>query len=253
MRKVIFHYHLFKNAGTSLDSIFRPLFPGDSFQEREFPSDLKGNRAAVRSWVAEQKDCVYFSSHTAYMPPPRFILKKVLPIIFVRHPLDRVASVYEFERRREGDDFGSSLAKQCSFSGYLAARLDIALDRQCRNFHAQKLAFMYGEKHGPDLERATKAIHALPFVGVVDRFSESLAVLQAWLKRESVLDADIELEETWQNATAGRKNNLKQRLASIEGELATPVFSRLLDANQDDLQVYQLANEKLDKALLKCS
>lgn len=253
MRKVIFHYHLFKNAGTSLDSIFRPLFPGDSFQEREFPSDLKGNRTAVKSWVAEQKDCVYFSSHTAYMPPPRFFFKKVLPIIFVRHPLDRVASVYEFERRCEGDDFGSKLAKECSFSGYLAARLDVALDRQCRNFHAQKLAFMYGEKHGPDLVRATKAIRELPFVGVVDRFSESLAVLQAWLKRECVIDADIELEETWQNATNSRNADLKQRLAAIEDELSPAVFNRLVEANLDDCRLYQLANEKLDKAVLNCS
>ncbi|UTF60038.1 sulfotransferase family 2 domain-containing protein [Gilvimarinus sp. DA14] len=253
MRKVIFHYHLFKNAGTSIDSIFRSLFASGISQEKEFPEGIKRNRACVKAWISEQKSCLYFSSHTAYLPPPRFLFTRVLPIIFVRHPLDRVASVYEFESRSAGSDFGSALARKTDFSGYLNARLAVPLDRQCRNFHAQKLAFMYGERHGPDIVRAEKAIRCLPFVGVVDRFAESLMVLQSWLKREGVIGADVVLEPQWKNATQSRKYELDQRLVSMEEGLAPSTFSRLLEANQDDLQVYQLANEKLDRALLGCS
>ena len=87
MRTVILHYHYFKNAGTSVDDILARNFPG-AWMTGEF--DGMNNHEAVARWIAANPQASAFSSHTAQFPLPAIEGVMVLPVVFLRHPLDRI-------------------------------------------------------------------------------------------------------------------------------------------------------------------
>lgn len=238
MRKVIFHYHLFKNAGTSLDSQLQANVPEGQWLTQEFPAPLAPNRKGVAEWIQAEQDALVFSSHTAYLPPPELPGIKVLPVIFIRHPIDRIASVHAFEREQASDEFGAVLARHTDLAGYIESRLALPFDRLCRNFHSQRFAFMYGEAVGPDRVRAEKALANLPFVGVVERFEESLARLQQWLHAEGF---NFTLKPVKENVTRDIDKSLVDKLDDIRQEIGDNTYQKLLAANEEDLLLYEQA------------
>ncbi|MDO3381866.1 sulfotransferase family 2 domain-containing protein [Gilvimarinus algae] len=243
MRKIIFHYHLFKNAGTSLDSQLKKNVSENQWVTREFPGPPEANRKKVSEWLKEEPSAQVFSSHTACFPPPKMSGVRVLPIIFIRHPIDRLASIYAFERKQGTDNFGAVLARNTNFSGYIESRLAIPRDRLCRNFHTERLAMMYAPKVGSEMVRAEKALAELPFVGVVDRFDASLVRLERWLHAEGF--ADFQLEAVKENVSRDGEKTLAERLEDIRQEVGDTVYQKLLDANEDDLILYRQACEFL--------
>lgn len=236
MRKVLFHYHLFKNAGTSLDETLKLNFKGDQWVTKEFPNHLQKNRQQVQEWISEASKAVCFSSHTAYFPVPELPGTKVLPIIFFRHPLDRIVSAYNFERKQQAKTFGAVLAKHTNLRGYIEARLALGMDRQCRNFHTDRFASMYPPNISNQLERAKLAIAQLPFVGSVSHYSHSLINLEEYLKSEGFDQIKL---------TAFEKNQSQQpmsidhKMALLQEEVGPECYQQLLEANEDDLSLYE--------------
>ena len=56
-RTIILHYHLFKNAGTSVDAILKRIF-GDRWVTREFPAMRGNNTAMVEQWIRNTPEAV---------------------------------------------------------------------------------------------------------------------------------------------------------------------------------------------------
>lgn len=240
-RVVIFHYHLFKNAGTSLDALFRERF-GSGWATREFPPGRAENRRAVTEWVASSAETTCFSSHTAQLPPPSIPGIAIIPAIFVRHPLDRIASAYSFERKQGDAGFGSTLARNTTLRGYIETRLAIPGDRQCRNFHTSKFARMFDHDE-PELMRALRALKELPFVGLVEEFEESLRRVQALLIAEGF--ENIDLQPVRRNVSAARADSLDARLEAMADDLGRDCYAELEQANADDLEFYAAARDLL--------
>lgn len=241
MRKVILHYHLFKNAGTSIDVLLKQSFE-NQWVTREFPvANPEANVNHVGLWIQTHKDAVVFSSHTALMPPPALGGVECFPIVFVRHPIDRIASVYAFERKQDGDTYGAVLARNTALAGYIEVRLALPHDRQCRDFHAWRLGAMYPLAEGTDLQRSVKAVASLPFIGLVEAFDASVAKLTEWLRphfptiRGAVVSANVSRDHSV---------SLEQRLAHIEAEIGSALYSRLLQANAEDLQLHDAVKER---------
>jgi hypothetical protein len=237
-RAVILHYHLFKNAGTSLDALLKEQLPG-RWVTREFPGQPAANRRMVQDWIAEEPSAACFSSHTAFLPPPEVPGVDVVPVIFVRHPLDRIASAYTFERQQQDNGFGATLARNTTLAGYIETRQSMPHDRQCRDFHVNRFAQMYAEDTGSENDRAMRALDALPFVGVVEDFSSSLERLETLLRSRGF--GDIELRPVQRNVSTGRSSSLEDRLAQMASELGADAYDRLVETNAQDLTLYDAA------------
>ncbi|TPV55129.1 hypothetical protein FJ444_17885 [Aestuariibacter sp. GS-14] len=243
MRKVIFHYHLFKNAGTSLDFALQQQFSKQNGEwvTAEFPAQEGKNRAMVREWVAKSESAKCFSSHTAYLPVPVIENVEVFPIIFIRHPIDRIASAYAFEKKQGAGTFGSVLARNTNLKGYIETRLSIPLDRQCRNFHTQRFATKYPAANISEFEKAQKAVTELPFVGMVEKFSESLALLSSKLGEFGFDGLSLEVSE--KNVSQKKSLSLEEKIEGIETEIGSELFSKLVEANQEDLALHRIVSE----------
>ncbi len=169
-RTIILHYHLFKNAGTSLDRILRKNF-GPKWITAEFSSANRDNGPEVAHWITAHPDAVAFSTHTAMGPVPPIEGVTVLSMMLLRDPVARIRSAYRFERKQEAQTWGAQLAKTHDLEGYVRARLERHGDRQCRNFQTQRLASLL-PGDGPELTRAVQAMQQLSVVGLVEDFDD---------------------------------------------------------------------------------
>tara|TARA_R110001606_G_scaffold86179_1_gene195026 strand:+ start:1848 stop:2588 length:741 start_codon:yes stop_codon:yes gene_type:complete len=245
MRTVILHYHLFKNAGTSMDATLNRNFPDDLWVTREFPSDPKSNAEQLKQWIIDEPQAICFSSHTAFLPPPEIENVTIIPVIFMRHPIDRIISAYSFERNQRADNFGSTLARNTTLSGYIETRLSMPNDHQCRNFHVEKFSRMFGKGDNPTqrLVNAKKAIEALPFVGDVGDFDNSIKRLEALLK-----DNGLEVDLTAERKNVSRQpKTIDEKLKSLHESMGDELYNKLMAANKEDLELYEflrLSNNK---------
>ena len=235
-RTILLHYHLFKNAGTSVDEMLRRNF-GARWTVREFHVPPRANAAAVAEFVRRahpQFDAI--SSHTALLPVPKVEGVVVFPIVFVRHPIDRLRSAYEFERRQDASTPGARLAKKCDFEGYVRELLRNKHHRQARNFQTFRLSHNGPHRSGSELERALRAIRELPFVGLVEAYEASMERLQRTLQPEF---STFRAEAMHRNTTRSQKEPLSERLASIEANIGKELYQELCASNRDDLTLHE--------------
>lgn len=241
-RRVIIHYHLFKNAGTSLDQILKTNFP-NGWQEREGPG-IGWSAPDVAGYLKQHPHIRVLSSHTALLPPPELPDCFVYPILFIRHPIDRIRSIYEFEVKQVADTSGARKAKETDLAGYIKWRLHCKGDRAIRNFQAYRIAFAVpGNADGKSLteeERSLAALTTLPFVGVVETFDTSLQRLQEWLMPAF---PHIDFKPVRANVTQKAHSSLDDRLLAIQTEVGAELFNELMHANALDLKLYKAATQ----------
>ena len=234
-RAVILHYHLFKNAGTSVDRLLQESFPGQ-WREREFDRKASDVPARVEDWVAMERDAVAFSSHTAVMPLPALRGTDVLPIVFIREPLVRLHSAYTFERSQPGDHYGPSIARMTDFAGYLRARLDRPHDRSARNFHAARLARMFPEASGTLEERAWRAVDALPVVGLVEAFAPSM---REYALAAARLGLTLKIRDIRENASGPARVSDAERARDLRDSVPDALLGEFDAHNAVDYAIYK--------------
>jgi hypothetical protein len=229
-RHVVVHYHFFKNAGTSVDESLKAVF-GDRCIGVEDDGGL--SPAALADFIAAHPNHRVFSSHTAQFPVPQIDGVAILPIVFVRHPIDRIRSVYEFERRDPRNSPAPfRMAKELGLKDYVSWRLNE--DRQIRDFHVTR--FARGLTGPASLATAQKYIRRLPFVGVVDRFEASLTALSQILK-QSFSEADLKTRHS--NVTQDTGLTIKQRVIEIRNALGPALYGEVLRQNHADIVLYR--------------
>lgn len=184
MRTVILHYHLFKNAGTSVDQILKKNFP-DGWATREFSGRGGSNTTQVRQWIKDTPHAVAFSSHTMVGPLSELDAMNIIPLVLLRDPIERIVSAYQFERQQRAQTKGAVLAKAHDLDGYVKARLAMKGDHQCQDFQTMRLATMV-PGDGPILGRAMQACAAIQgsgVLGLVSQFDAAMMTLQGKIKK----------------------------------------------------------------------
>lgn len=232
---IILHYHLFKNAGTSVDAMLAANF-GDRWIEHEFEIvPRQSNSDAVRDFLIANPGIAALSSHTALLPLPVIEGVEIFPILFVRHPLLRVRSAYIFERSQRVDTGGTRLARSTDFAGYVRALLDHRRPNQVRNFQTSRLALIAPGAGIPPLERALMACKTLPFVGLVERYDQSIERLTELLRPKL---PDFQPLIVRRNATAFEARSMEAQLSDVREELGQALYGELIAANSRDLAVH---------------
>ncbi|MCB1754984.1 MAG: hypothetical protein KDJ38_05655, partial [Gammaproteobacteria bacterium] len=84
-RNIIVHYHLFKNAGTSIDKMLKNSF-GDAWENYDLPAaGARISPDSLQQYIEENPHLQASSSHQIVPPLPTGDLN-VFPIVFLRDP-----------------------------------------------------------------------------------------------------------------------------------------------------------------------
>ena len=242
-RAILVHYHLFKNAGTSVDRALKGIY-GSRWTSIEADSgDEELPLERMQRLIDRSPDVAAISSHTARIEPWALRNVMVFPIVFVRHPIDRIMSAYEFERKQSADTLGASKAKELPFREYVEFFVSLNA-RTFRNFHSYRISRASRRKELPEVERALDAVDTLPFVGVVEEFETSIRCLE---RRTRLLFPELKLANMHANA-GSRSSSLESRLADIRNQLGPDLYAATCDKNLRDLVIWERARLALARA-----
>lgn len=244
LNTTILHYHLFKNAGTSVDAILKANFPA-AWRNREFHDvPAAAIPAAVQRWLETDRDGIAFSSHTALGPVPRIDGMQVFSLLFLRHPIDRIRSAYQFERKQNAQTLGSILARQGSFADYVLRLLDTPNERSLRNFQTLRLSHFQPDATRPELDRALDGLNQLSLVGLVERFSDSMAAFREILRP---CFPDFFTLPVRENTSGMVEGSLDERLEITRAMLGNAAFDALVSANADDARLHAEACKRFER------
>lgn len=250
MRVVLAHGHIFKNAGSTFDWSLERNFSQRFLDHRDDKAMRKGGTEHLRELLSDREDLVAVSSHHMCPPPQDLHDTRVDMVFLLRHPLERIASVYAFERQQESESPGAKAAKAMNFQDYVSWRMQPGVARTIRDYQTYYLAALPGTGSKKPLPRAAlMAAHenlaAAACVGLVDRYDESMVVFEHRLREDF---PDIDLAHVPQNVNQHKKleqgdkvSDVLQRLGALQNEV-------LLN-NSYDLSLYRAAGQQLDAAI----
>lgn len=237
---ILFHCHLFKNAGTTIEYLLNRNFPDahGHLEAADFrqltPAEITGALDQNAHWRA-------LSSHTASLVIPEYP-RPLIGLVFIRHPIDRVHSVYRYERRRTDEDKimnpSAQVAKETDFRGFVNWALDEnnGYGSIIRNFQSRHILGR------DDLPEAKRLLRRTSCVGTVEELDLSLGVFKYSLKRYF---GEMNLDYVIQNQSRNRHPELDSRIKEIESLLGPELYGDLLAKNASDLELWAYAGRLL--------
>ena len=243
-RYIVVHYHIFKNGGTTIESILRREF-GLGFATVHGPADdsvLDGE--SLSGFLRRHPRIWAVSSHHLRYPKPAVPGWVVFDWCFLRHPLDRLVSLYNQFRRSDSSDQFSVLAR-CQPPREFMKHLVRDSPHMVNDVQVTQLAnsgIFARPASERDLDRATEVVRDMAVPGIVEMFDESLLAAEYFLKPAFPA---LRLHHSPENVSrpdrvrhSNHTPGLEQTLIDLWG---ADVYSDLLRLNQLDLELFRQA------------
>jgi hypothetical protein len=237
----ILHFHTFKNGGSTLDWILKRNF-GNQFAEFHGPTAQDSLlQADILGYVNKYPEVIAVSSHHFRFPIQCVIGDiELIPISLLRHPIDRIYSVYAHEQRVNTLGGGASIA----FKDWL----ELSIHQQPYSVKdVQTNLYADGGTYYevPDIgtfKRACSFIDSLEYCGIVEEYDSSMVWLEDTLSRYGF---NFDGAYRRQNINPERMLSLQGRLIDIKEQLGNSLYEELLMNNIYDLDLYEYALKKM--------
>jgi hypothetical protein len=239
---VLVHYHIFKNAGTSLDALLSNAF-GEGWVTFEGSHGSDVQRAdQLAAFLAARPAVREVSSHLARPPLPA---PHCLPLIMLRHPIDRARSAFQFAQKDPVHQ-DHAVAKSGTFGDYVNWVMDNPGEgitiRNYQVFHLSDATFREGnalmESTSEDLAQAQALIASWPAFGLAREFAASCRLFEAVY---SPLFPELRLYPLHANRSQGHAPSEDDAIDAARAELGERAFARLCEANELDMALYAFA------------
>lgn len=244
-RAIIVHNHLFKNAGTSIDWALKKNFGRNFIDHRNDELMLKG-AGFLGPYLQENDDIYALSSHHLTLPLPKLENTKLLHLMMFRHPIERVTSVYNYERKQTSSSTpGAVHARKLTLRDYILWRMEKNVGPTIRNFHViRSIPLRKNVKMRvteAEAQMALESIQSIPLLGMVEKFDESMVLFQETLRQYF---PSIDLSYKMQNINQDKRTTQKERIAKLHEEIGDEAFQILLDKNKYDLALYESVTQE---------
>jgi len=232
---VLVHFHIFKNAGTSVDAALARYF-GDAwcpFEGRHAHDIQTGEQLA--GFLKDRPDVRAVSSHLARPPLP---YANVFPIVFLRHPLLRAKSVYEFTKKDDSQPFRNGALG--TFSDYLKwvvrGEDGSVVVRNYQVIHLSRASFcaegiLRAAANADNLLEAVRLVSSWPAIGIVERYADSIRLFEQKYKEYF---PGLSLGVMHENRS-GSPNTIQ----SIVGEVGAKLVEEFYSVNRLDFALYR--------------
>ena len=252
-RFVIVHYHIFKNGGSTIEAILEREF-GHRFatlHDTKISATLNGRHVA--SFLRRHPHICAVSSHHLRYPKPAISDNIFFDCCFLRHPLERLDSVYHYLRTIAPLDIASYRARQMSAREFLR---HLANESPHMVSDVQVTQLGDAREHSPgrriaeDLERASAILSDMAIPGLVEMFDESLVAAEYFLRPAF---PGVKLECVAKNvsrpggpaSSAGARGRQERLIDTWGGDL----YEDLLRLNQLDLELFRRAQKEIGRRI----
>src|SRR5579862_4664828 len=123
-RFVVVHYHFFKNAGSTIESILEREFGGKFATLHGLSPDTELDNDELSVFLSAHRDIKAVSSHHLRYPLPNIKNIVIFDLCIIRHPLDRLQSMYAYLRRANTGGALCQMACRCSAGEFLRNLVD---------------------------------------------------------------------------------------------------------------------------------
>jgi len=241
-RKVILHGHMFKNAGSSVDKLLLDNFGKDFVDHRDNLNMQQGKQTYLIKFLEKNKNIKSLSSHHLPLPLDPVSEIELLIIIFLRHPIVRVGSVYRFEKIQNSETPGSMAARKYSFQDYIRWRLDnrpIVISNYFVNYCTSTLPVDTSLK-----DRFNSTLHFTKhtgLTGIVEYFDSSMCLIRKKLENRGI---KFITKSTRINITDALNEPLEEKLSKLQTDLGSALYDEIVEANSYDLSLYNTFVER---------
>lgn len=233
---------MFKNAGSSLDSILSQNFGSKFIDHREDDLMRRGKQGYIEDYLMSHENVKALSSHHLPMPLYDTSLFEFKTIILLREPVVRIPSVYRFERQQNGVTPGAIAAKKYNIADYIRWRLDVRPGTVC-NYFTNFITTNLNVKNEEDkFQQAKNIIKNVFMVGIVEEFSNSIKVLNSKIKHYY---PNFYTSLVRENATDCRDISLNQRKLEFRTAIGDQLYEDIKMRNVSDAGLYKTALERL--------
>jgi hypothetical protein len=245
MRCVLLHYHIFKNAGSTIEEIFARSF-GSAFSRMETPDreGLVSNQDLV-NYLEQNPSTKAISSHQIRYPTPKFAGFLFLDVCLLRDPIDRIRSIYDFYQWSPATGDPLSELAQGSLGEFVAGLVE-QQQLYIKNAQVNQLACA-GDSEEPeerDFELAADRIRRAAFLGVVDCFNKSMV---AGEHRLQPVFPELDCALPAENVTGGLDADLAQRIEKVRAACGESVYAELLRLNDLDIRLVNCARAEVKR------
>jgi hypothetical protein len=248
-RSIILHYHIFKNAGSTIQWILEKNFHKSFSTLHE--TDIEGvvSNDEIILFAQEHPEIVALASHHFRLPSPSAPSLKFIELCLFRHPLDRIQSMYYYFRKL--DNLADPYVEQAHKAG-LAGFVEWSLEAQPYNVVNSQTCFCstggayYFPPSSSHLKRAKSTLKNIKILGVVDRFDESLVVAEFFLR---FIYRDLDLSYVRQNSANPSRLDLPERLNDMKIQCGDALFGEITRLNKFDEELWQCASQELDRRI----
>jgi len=249
-KPVLIHFHIFKNAGTTLEYIFKKNFSNNAISmDTENPRGFLSWDTIFSYFSNNYPRVKAFSSHQIRFPIPENSDFNFLPMVLVRHPIDRAFSIYNFDLKRKNlkNQISIEKAHNLPIREYFKWNIEHKL-AVMKNFQTRYLASAQrgSDINLDDLNSGIKRLKECKVMGTVERFDEVMVfaeeILRPYFK-------GIDFSYIKKNVNKEKKGSLNERLEDVRMEIGDTLMYKLEEVNKMDFLLHSKANELLDKQL----
>ncbi len=197
----------------------------------------------LRTFLETHPGVRAISSHHLRYPTLRDAERDVIDVCMLRHPLDRLLSVYRYLRNLHSaaDDPLCNAAREMDVPTFFSYAL--------QNFptwvtNVQVGYLGCGRNTGGILESALAELSNIVMLGTVDLFDESLVT---WEYTLLPLFPRISLHYIAQNMTESPRSSLDERLEKCRQLCGANVFEALSSANSAEMKLFEAASSLVRK------
>ena len=255
-RAVICHYHLFKNSGTSFDRVLTENFGAQHiiFDGPFSYSHVDQDQLGII--IERNPEAKAFSSHQISLPTPSSVRYRVIPAVFVRHPLLRIRSVYLFSQQAGATgavadalrDFDQWLLTMFSGDNNTLQLSNFQTNMLSRENNAQPVAETRQGQVVYDLQRAIDRLSVIPCLGRTEHFDTDVFHFSNTLG-----EYGIEFTHTPGTAENVSSPDFREttavQLANLESSIDGSTMQKLMQMNRQDLELYNVTTEMVEKRL----
>ena len=239
-RYVVVHYHIFKNAGTTIEHILEREFPERFATFHGNGSDAVLDAGDLLEFLQQHPGITAISSHHLRYPRPHHRRMVFFDCCFLRNPLSRLCSCYDHFRRGDSDDLYSRWARSYSLREFVTRLLNEAPHQVCEVQVTQlaNAGVFTRPADEQDLERAAAVVRDMAIPGLVEMFDESLAVAEYYLRPAF---PTVRLEYVPQNVSHPGRLAPAESREYWEELWGKDLYQRLLRMNEMDMELIRRA------------